>query len=537
MLDNGIRLLVAVSATMVIVAGISAQDLQPTRAGQENGIANARMAPPLAMDRPHLTGRQLFELNWEWTNGSVRAASHSSRATSRVNSSILDTGQGDGLGPLYNATSCVECHVDGGGSDVKHNVTLITLDPRVRPGDNDEVFASELREVFPGLIAPGGVVAYNTIVHNYSTRPGYEEIRARLASHVEGGVTDEWFTPEVRTTAAIARQPVIAGRFGEIDFYLSQRNSPPLFGVGLIDGINPQRLANLAKQQASKSDGKITGRFAGKFGWQGQSQSLFSFVESACAGELGLNQPSLAQSPDHADLRYVNSSFDMLPEEVMKLTKFVSVIPRPLEVEGDVESHEQIFAGEGIFNSVGCVDCHVPDIHPAKGLFSDLLLHDMGDRLQGPSPAPVGFVSTFTPAVLNIVDLPRVGAGGGSVGYYNSGPFGRALPVPYAIERPAKPQFPRGQIDLTQVRFIETYLTSWDALQREWKTPPLWGVRDTGPYLHDGRADTIEEAIQWHGGEAEASRLAFDDLSRGDKDLVVTFLNSLRAPSLPDYFP
>ena len=75
---------------------------------------------------------------------------------------------------------------------------------------------------------------------------------------------------------------------------------------------------------------------------------------------------------------------------------------------------------------------------------------------------------------------------------------------------------------------------TWDALQREWTTPPLWGVADSAPYLHDGRAATLEEAIMWHGGEATSSREAFEGLPRDQKDLVIVFLRSLRAPETTD---
>src|SRR6185312_8422808 len=44
--------------------------------------------------------------------------------------------------------------------------------------------------------------------------------------------------------------------------------------------------------------------------------------------------------------------------------------------------------------------------------------------------------------------------------------------------------------------------TTGPASRFEWRTPPLWGFRDSGPYLHDGRADTIDQAIALHGGEA-----------------------------------
>ncbi len=491
-------------------------------------------------DRQKYTGRQLFEHTWESSNNPPEnpPAVHkaSLRERFRDNAKVFDVANGDGLGPLYNAKSCIECHVSGGGSDVKHNVILLTLDPRVRPQGDHDKFAARLRQVFPGFIAPGGVLVYNTIVHNFSTRPGYDEIRDRLATHVDGGIESEWFAPDQRTSNAIARQPVIAGRFLDIDFYLSQRNSPPLFGLGLIDRIAPQQLAILAERQASKSGGKITGRVAGKFGWQGQSSSLSLFVESACAGELGLNQESLAQTPDHADHTYVNPSLDMWPGEALKISSYISTMPRPLEAKSDLEKNQHVRDGEKIFNSVGCVACHVADVRPATGIFSDLLLHDMGERLQGPSPPSIGFSasSTFTPARLTIGNAPRDEIGTSSSGYYNSGGFGNVLPEPYASSRPDKPQFPRVQANPSVMEFSSSNATSWDALQREWKTPPLWGVRDTGPYLHDGRANTIEEAIQWHGGESEDSRVAFTSLSRHDKDLVVSFLNSLQLPRLSD---
>ena len=67
----------------------------------------------------------------------------------------------------------------------------------------------------------------------------------------------------------------------------------------------------------------------------------------------------------------------------------------------------------------------------------------------------------------------------------------------------------------------------------EWRTPALWniglteGVSGGEAYLHDGRARTIEEAILWHGGEAEASKEAFRTMSAQDRAAIVAFLKSL----------
>lgn len=62
---------------------------------------------------------------------------------------------------------------------------------------------------------------------------------------------------------------------------------------------------------------------------------------------------------------------------------------------------------------------------------------------------------------------------------------------------------------------------------RDWRTQPLWGVMALGPWLHDGRADTLDQAIRLHGGEAEAARDRYVSLADGERALVLEFLESL----------
>jgi CxxC motif-containing protein (DUF1111 family) len=69
------------------------------------------------------------------------------------------------------------------------------------------------------------------------------------------------------------------------------------------------------------------------------------------------------------------------------------------------------------------------------------------------------------------------------------------------------------------------------ANEREWRTPPLWGLRDSAPYLHDGRAATIAEAIALHGGEGMAAARAYQRLSQNEREQVELFLQSLAAPT------
>ena len=64
----------------------------------------------------------------------------------------------------------------------------------------------------------------------------------------------------------------------------------------------------------------------------------------------------------------------------------------------------------------------------------------------------------------------------------------------------------------------------------EWKTPPLWGVADSAPYLHDGRAETLEAAIEAHQGESSGVTTAFKNLPPGEQQGVIAFLNTLKAP-------
>ncbi|WP_052031869.1 di-heme oxidoredictase family protein [Novipirellula maiorica] len=528
-----------------VIAGLLSVLLPCVAWGQESAIEA----------RKQFTGRQLFEHQWQPDPASLGTVA----PLKRVN--------GDGLGPLHNGTSCAECHTNGGGSGVQHNITLITVDPRSRVLTDKKHGGERLLEVFPALLGPRGKMVFSTVVHNRSTRPGYSLIRDNLASYVPGGIDNTWFYPEQRKSSVIAAQPVVAGRHENVDFYLSQLNSPALYGVAAIDSIRVERIIALAERQSKKTNGKITGRFVGKFGWRGQVATLSEFITQACVNELGLtlgDAPrarrsrraeidtfsssdsvdrevaqsdrgmmgrmssfvTVTQAGDPADWKYVNTGRDMTFDEVMKLTRFVSSLPRPSEKPQADHSFDQVREGERLFGSVGCIDCHVADVRPVSGIFSDLLLHDMGAGLQSPLSAPVG-MSTKVHLIRPVTFNERGPMASTAQSAYGSGDFDVRMPKPYPLDEPEQPQFPRGTAPESEVVY-------WDTLQREWRTPPLWGVADSAPYLHDGRAETLEEAVLWHGGEAAESRNRYYDLSRADKDRMLAFLSSLRAPELTE---
>ncbi len=240
----------------------------------------------------------------------------------------------------------------------------------------------------------------------------------------------------------------------------SPRNPPALFGAGLIDRVPASALYTLAAK-THESHPEISGRVSetedgrvGRFAWKGHVASLADFVAQACEVELGLvvERPGEETSVVAADL---------LAPQTDALTRYIGGLAAPQEQVG------QPLAGRGehIFAEVGCVSCHVESVGPAKRVFSDLLLHDMGPVLSD--------------------------AG-----------FGYAQVAPSELV----------------------------AMAQEWRTPPLWGVRDSAPYLHDGRADTLADAISLHAGEAETVVSAWNALDGADRAALDSFLRSLVAP-------
>ena len=68
----------------------------------------------------------------------------------------------------------------------------------------------------------------------------------------------------------------------------------------------------------------------------------------------------------------------------------------------------------------------------------------------------------------------------------------------------------------------------------EFTTARLWGIADTAPYLHDGRASTLAQAIQAYGGEAQVAQEAFVGLSDDERAELIAFLGRLRTPDNPN---
>jgi CxxC motif-containing protein (DUF1111 family) len=573
-----VRGLVAIVATAVV--GVSwgaylataAEDVSAKQAAERTSEAKA-------------DGAELF--NREWLPKDARAHG------------------GDGLGPVFNDSSCVACHNQGGaggGGPASKNVDVISVfsTGQPQPGQSMPSTLPEamFRSLFGGFganpaaavdqtteaaveavqsvvadpkelakkqkaelakIHPGFVNARSVVLHKASTDPRYDALRAQLLGEMHAGAQVASFAvvdadiagveavgvdfsgdqpqvtvevakgqgdkpemqPERLTRSATAQQIIQQHRnamqqfhsaaqgtqahIGSFAFLGSQRNPTALFGAGLIDSIPDEAIkANVGRKH--KDFPEVQGRVArlkdgriGRFGWKNQTASLYDFAMTACAVELGLEVPEHAQAglPQNPD--YKAPATDMTKPECDALVDYLKKLPAPEQTRpANEQESSYLTTGETKFVEVGCATCHVRELGDVKGVYSDLLLHDMGQDL-----GDTGQYGVFVP---------------------NAPEEGGDEPIPSLNQ----PQLFSGGMGVAAAKADREKTIG--ALRQEWRTPPLWGVRDSAPYLHDGRADSLEQAIALHGGEASRSAQRFFELKPEERMQVVAFLKSLRAP-------
>ena len=166
-----------------------------------------------------------------------------------------------------------------------------------------------------------------------------------------------------------------------------ERNPPPLFGLGLIDAI-PDEVIEAAVKRRFPGSAQVKGRVSrlkdgriGRFGWKAQTATLEEFVLSAAAGEIGLELPGRHQATDPRLPGLAATGLDMDQGECEDLVEHVRSLPAPVAIRPAKERESaQLKAGEATFKSIGCTGCHLPKLGEVEGIYSDLLLHDMGPQ-------------------------------------------------------------------------------------------------------------------------------------------------------------
>ena len=276
---------------------------------------------------------------------------------------------------------------------------------------------------------------------------------------------------------------------------IAQRQTTPLFGSGLIEAIPDSEIVAYGAAQAAFYPGQAgvvnfvtepqsARRRVGRFGWKAQHATLLAFSGDAYINEMGITNRLFpadnAPNGDMAKLAACDTVRDLENEnDIDAFANFMRLLAPPPQ---DDELHRQRLAD---FGRLRQDDQHRGDSLPltrGQGLFERVgcaVCHYAGftafSRIRAINGQRVEAYSDFL--------LHDVATGDGIV--------------------------------------------QGNAKGNQFRTPPLWGISDSGPYLHDGSAATITDAIRRHGNQGAAARQAFEDLSFRERDALLAFLDAI----------
>jgi CxxC motif-containing protein (DUF1111 family) len=402
------------------------------------------------------------------TNGVVDDATHQTDQTTFEEVEKLS----DGLGPLYNAQSCRECHqnpVSGAGSQVTElRVGQQGPDGRFR---NPEIPIAHGAEVITG----------RSLVNDRAICPN----AAFPTTEIQERVPD---TETIRT------------------FRLSLN----LLGDGFVEAVADQTLVNLAEEQCKSSHKKICGQVlrvpiveapgqmgVGRFGWKDQHASLLSFAADAYLNEMGITN---RLQPDEVTklCNTVSEPNDKPgPDGLSDIDHFARFVRATKAPARDAQLASTVAANRGseLFEKIGCVTCHAATLTTAP----------VGTKINGGMftiPAALGSVTFHPYGDFLMHDL---GTGDGIL---------QAIPGHYG-----KKVF----------QMMSDYLAkqNFESSRNKIRTAPLWGVRLRPRLMHDGASLTFRDAILRHRGEATQVTAQFRELKAEDQESIIEFLKSL----------
>lgn len=233
------------------------------------------------------------------------------------------------------------------------------------------------------------------------------------------------------------------------------------------------------------------------FGRKGELSSLRAFDLDAMQFHFGMQPVELfGEDTDNDGDGIAN---EVLSGELSALEIFLATQDRPQKQR----RNEQQEYGFDVFKSIGCAGCHRPALKATTNMLGFAFPEDPAD----PSAN-----------VYYQVDLSQ-----GLPSFHVNDDGELIVPMFSDLKRHSMGS-----------GLAESFHDVDEARNSEFITAKLWGVADTAPYLHDGRAMTIEEAILLHGGEAEGERDNFAGLSEADRTALLSFLGTLRTPRNPN---
>src|SRR5712671_4571625 len=401
------------------------------------------------------------------TNGLVDDATHQADQVKFEETEAIS----DGLGPLYNAQSCRECHqnpTSGGSSQVSE----LRVGHRGPDGkfQNPEIPIARGAEIIKG----------RTLVNDRAICPN----AAFLSTEIQVRVPD---SENIRTF----------------------RVSLNVLGDGFVEAVPDQTFVDLAKDQCRKNH-KICGQVlyvpilealgqtgVGRFGWKDQHASLLSFSADAYLNEMGITN---RLQPDEVTnlCNTVNEPNDT-PDpdglaDIDHFARFIRATKAPAR-DSALAQTPKAKLGADLFVKVGCDICHVQTLTTAAA----------GTTVNG---------GTFTipPALGDKQFYPfgdfllhNVGTGDGIVAAM--------------LEHYGK--------NMYQTNWRNLSIPDYNNAANKIRTAPLCGVRLHSRLMHDGDSVTLFDAIMRHGGEAADVTKKFKKLNPAEKEALLEFLRSL----------
>ena len=397
---------------------------------------------------------------------------------------INNNGHMGGLGPVYAGYSCGSCHRNAGrteptlwtqGGSGTYGFTSALIYVTRKNGAFFQDYGRVIHDNAIYGVEPEGKLRVTWDFEKFQFPDGEAYELAKPNFEIYEWYADSIAPEDLFCTVRIPLRHVGMGQIMAIDRHeieqLAARSNYPEYGIsGKANYIVERgvRQLGLSGNKAQHADLTVELGFSSDMGMTNSR-----YPEEISEGQLQINQGSMMGLP--------YDQLDITTEDMENVDLYMQALGVPARRN---VNDPHVIRGEQMFYQAKCHLCHVTTLHtqprgstllagtelPWLGgqvihPYSDFLLHDMGSEIMG-----VGLNDNYVSGL---------------------------------------------------------------ARGNEWRTTPLWGVglqqKVNGHtyFLHDGRARNFVEAIMWHGGEGEASKNLFKQMSKSDRDDLIKFLESL----------
>ena len=410
-----------------------------------------------------LVGNSLFRRIWE-------------------DASISDNIAKDGLGPFFSSTSCDGCHI----SDGRGHLPILEI---------DEDLVSAVIQISSPKIERDSFQKnkedpiYGGQLSEFSVKDILEEAKVSIEYEFKQVVYDDGNVVQLKKPKVI----INTLSYGDLDpdTKFSIRIAQVMIGLGLIENISETDILKLEDIEDLNNDG-ISGKAnyswdlannkisLGRFGWKASQPSVLQQTADAFYHDMGLSNRLYPKASNCSNLQKeclksingnseIYDNFEVSNDQLDLVTFYSTQLGVPASRN---QKKMDVISGKEIFYKVGCNSCHV-ERHITR---SDGPHQNLNNQVIFP-------YSDFL--------LHDMGEG------------------------------------------LADLVPEFNAYGYEWRTPPLWGIGLTEKvsgresYLHDGRAESLEEAILWHGGESAEVINNFKSLNINQRNQLLKFISSL----------